>query len=185
LISEPLAELFHALVPSVLAVSDSAMVKPSKCVSTMYSDRRFSQAAPLKEYMYIRFRELAHEKDILGLYFDMGSEDYSYGIRIYKQTSVGMVGIRDGITTEQAAFARALGKAEKLQMTIIGDSFAKDHYPEESGHIKELLNKRNFHIGRTRPIGEAVFDGTLLDEIAGAYAELKELYALLRKALYQ
>ena len=63
--------------------------KPSRCISSPYTDRRFSPTVPLKEYMYLRFK---HGKitDIPGLYFDMGIEYYGYGIRIYKQTSGGM-----------------------------------------------------------------------------------------------
>lgn len=37
--------------------------------------------------MYLRFKQWGKENDICGLYFDMGSEFYSYGFRIYRQTS--------------------------------------------------------------------------------------------------
>ena len=76
LITEPLTLLFHALTPVALSVSKTVITKPSKCVSTMYSDMRFSRTTPLKGYMYIRFREPFGEKDIWGLYFDMGCDYY-------------------------------------------------------------------------------------------------------------
>ncbi|MDD4296883.1 MAG: DUF2461 family protein [Ruminiclostridium sp.] len=79
LITEPLTLLCNALTPTALLVSETLITKPSKCVSTMYNDMRFSRDTPLKGYMYIRFREPSHEKDILGLYFDMGYDYYSYG----------------------------------------------------------------------------------------------------------
>jgi len=184
LITDPLALLFNDLVKVALSVSVSLIVKPSKCVSTMYSDMRFSRATPLKEYMYIRFREPAREKDIIGLYFDMGCEGYSYGIRIYNQTSEGIASIREGVLTKKREFGRELERLKRLGMTIIGDKYAKDHYPEvKEQAVNELLNMRNFHMCWDRTINEAVFGRALLEEISGAYTELGAMFALLKQSL--
>ncbi|EMS69757.1 DUF2461 family protein [Ruminiclostridium cellobioparum] len=185
LISEPLTLLFNGLTQTALSVSDTLITKPSKCVSTMYSDMRFSRATPLKGYMYIRFREPSSEKDILGLYFDMGCDYYGYGIRIYKQTSAGMERIRGKIIENSQSFMRELDKLDRLNMAIIGDKFAKDHYPEINNEaLKNLLNRKSFYIERACPINESVYNGKLQDEIIDAYQKLKGLYLLLRKSLY-
>jgi len=186
LITDPLTLLFYDLTQTALSVSDSLVIKPSKCVSTMYNDMRFSRATPLKEYMYVRFRELEREKDIIGLYFDMGCEGYSYGIRIYNQTSEGMAGIREGALAKRRDFERELEELYRLGMMIVGDKYAKDHYPEiKYKTVKELLNMRNFHICWYRAINEAVFSQALLEEISGAYTKLGALFALLKQSLRQ
>ena len=185
LVTEPLTLLFHGLAPTALSVSDTLVVKPSKCVSTMYSDMRFSKNTPLKGYMYIRFREPFSEKDALGLYFDMGCDYYSCGLRIYKQTGAGMERIRAFAIANQEAFARELAGMQALGMAIKGDKFARDRFPDiENEALKELLNSRNFYIERDRPISDIVFSGELQTEIAAAYTGLKGLYLLLKKALY-
>jgi uncharacterized protein (DUF2461 family) len=184
LISEPLTLLFNSLVPAVLSVSDTLEVKPSKCVSAMYADMRFSRAAPLKEYMYIRFREPHGKANIPGLYFDMGLEHYSYGIRIYKQTAAGMARIREGVLNNRPLFIRELSKLTQTGITVRGNSFAKDRFPDEkNAALKELLNCKNFYIGRDCPVGDNVFNGEIRNEIADAYEKLKGLYLLLRKSL--
>jgi len=186
LISEPLKLLFQALTPGALGVSGTLVTRPSKCVSTMYSDMRFSRDTPLKGYMYIRFREPYGEKDILGLYFDMGCDNYSYGIRIYKQSSAGMERIRAYALEHGELFTQELEHLKKLDMTLFGDEFAKDHYPgNENEALKDLLNRRGFYIGRDCPIDEAVYDGRLPGEINDAYCGVKGLYSLLKKALYE
>ena len=185
LIAEPLTLLFNALTPTALSVSETVITKPSKCVSTMYSDMRFSRATPLKGYMYIRFREPFGEKDILGLYFDMGSDYYGYGIRIYKQTSAGMERIREYAIENSQPFTRELENLTRLNMTLVGDKFAKDRYPEISNSaLNDFLNRKSIYIERACPINEAVFNGKLQDEIAEAYCGVKGLYLLLKKALY-
>jgi len=185
LISEPLALLFRALTPAALSVSETLVAKPSKCVSTMYSDMRFSRDAPLKGYMYIRFREPHCERDILGLYFDMGCDYYSCGLRIYKQSSAGMERIRACALENGPLFTRELENLSRLHMTLFGETFAKDRYPGiQDGALKDLLNKRGFYVGRDCPVGEAVYNGQLIGEITDAYHGLQGLYALLKKALY-
>lgn len=185
-ITEPLTLLFHGLTQAALSVSETLITKPSKCVSTMYSDMRFSRSTPLKEYMYIRFREPYRDNDILGLYFDMGCDYYSYGIRIYKQTSAGMEQIRNGVIKNKQAFTRELNKLSQWEMKIKGDKFVKDRFPDvEDKMIKDLLNRRNFHIGRDCPIRDTVFSGELQSEILLAYSGLKGIYPLLKKSLYE
>ena len=184
LITEPLLQLFYALEPAALSVSDTLVTKPSRCVSTMYTDMRFSKTAPLKEYMYIRFREPNCQQDILGLYFDMGREHYSYGIRIYKQTSAGMERIRRGIIDNQHAFTKALQGLNVLEMTVKGDKYAKDRYADiNNPAIRELLNHRNFYIGRDRPINEGIFNSELAKEISSAFIGLKDMYQSTKKAM--
>ena len=185
LISEPLTLLFYGLTPVALDVSDTLITKPSKCVSSMYNDMRFSKGTPLKEYMYIRFREPNCDSDVLGLYFDMGYQGYSYGIRIYNQTSAGMERIRQGVLGNKKAFARELINISDMGMAIKGNKYVRDRYPDEKPVIlKELLNSRSFHIGRDCPVGDAVFSGELQEEIAEAYCGLKGMYSLLKKSLY-
>jgi len=184
LITGPLTLLFYDLAPIALSVSETLITKPSKCVSSMYSDMRFSRMTPLKEYMYLRFREPSPEHDILGLYFDMGCEGYSYGIRIYNQTSAGMENVRENVLAKSRAFARELERLNRLGMMVAGEKYARDHYPDvKDSAIKELVNRRSFHLCWDRAIDETVFSRRLLDELSGAYDELRVMFLLLKQAL--
>jgi len=187
LITEPLTRLYQGLVPAALTVSDTIITKPSKCVSTMFGDMRFSRATPLKRYMYIRFCEPQNEKDILGMYFDMGCEYYSYGIRIYKQTASGIGRIRSFIMNDDAnrqAYIRELANMTSMGMSIIGEKFVKDHYPDiDNELLNNLLNYKRFYIGQNCPISDIVFNGALQQDISNAFTGLKGLYTLLKLSL--
>jgi len=162
------------------------MTMPSKCVAGMYNDMRYARNTPLKEYMFIRFREPLRERDCLGLFFDMGCERYGCGIRIYGQTSAGMARIRESVRGDGRAYARALENLEQSGINIYGVKYAKDRFPEIADKmLNNFLNYRSFHVGRDCMIGESVYDGRLRDEIAETFLGLKELYLLLRKSLYE
>ena len=185
LITEPLTLLFSDIAPVALSVSPSIETKPSKCISSMYSDMRFAKGTPLKTYMYLRFREMCNEENMLGLYFDLGCEYYSYGLRIYKQTSAGMSIIRGDILKKEEQYARVLTEIAASGASIVGDSFKKDHYPDmENGDLKALLNHKGFYICYNKKTSDAVFSATLADEISTAFYDIKDIYMLLKESLY-
>lgn len=183
LISEPLRLLYDEIHPVATNISGSIETKPSRCISGMYNDMRFSRGTPLKTYMYLRFREMngGTDADMLGLYFDMGLEGYSYGIRVYKQTSAGMAAIRESVLKNQMQFSKALLETKKGGAKIIGQSYKKDHYPNvENPELNEFLNLKGFFICFDKMINENVFSSKLAGEIAEGFIKLKELYTLLK-----
>lgn len=184
LISEPLILLYDKLLETILDLDLSVETKPSLCVSTPYTDRRFSPKVPLKEYMYIRFKQSGKKADIPGLYFDMGIEHYSYGIRIYKQTSGGMDKLRERIQEDPQKFSAAIEELSSAGFAVIGEKYKKEHFPEmPECKAKDILNLRSFYIEKAIPIGESVFSPALAKEISGAYRKLSDFYQLLVESL--
>lgn len=184
LISEPLILLYRLLLETVLDLGLSVETKPSRCVSTPYTDRRFSPNVPLKEYMYIRFKQYGKKTDIPGLYFDMGKEFYGYGIRIYKQTSHGMEKLRERIKGDPQKFSDILEKLSSVGFSVIGEKYKKDHFPEmPECKAKDILNLRGFYLEKAVPVGDTVFSSSLAEELSCAFSELSDFYKLLEENL--
>lgn len=184
LISEPLMLLYDLLLETVLDLGLSVETRPSRCVSSPYTDRRFSPNVPLKEYMYIRFKQYGKKTDIPGLYFDMGIEHYGYGIRIYKQTSRGMNKLRERIKENPQKFSAAIEKISCAGFSVIGEKYKKDHFPEiPECKAKDILNRSGFYLEKAVPVGDAVFSSSLAEELSCAYRQLSDFYQLLEESL--
>ena len=180
LISEPLLQLYDALLDTISDLSLDVETKPSRCVSTPFTDRRFSPNVPLKEYMYIRFKQRGIDTDIPGLYFDMGTEHYGYGIRIYKQTSRGMDKLREQIKGNPQKYSGIIDKLYSAGFAVIGEKYKKDHFPEKPEcKAKEILNRRGFYVEKAVPVGGNVFSSALADELSDAFTQLSEFYMVL------
>ena len=178
-ISEPLGLLFDGLCDTVLSLGLPVVTKPSRCISTPYTDRRFSPGVPLKEYMYIRFKAEDRETDIPGLYFDMGSEYYGCGIRIYKQTAQGMDALRKKIHESFRECSPLLDGLPSEGFKVIGTKFKKDRFPDiPESPAKEILNSREFRIERASPLNERVFTSALSDELSGVFTKLAGVFKL-------
>lgn len=181
-ITEPLSLLHWELCPVVYQISPAFEMRPARCISSPYTDRRFAQGVPFKEYMYLRFRIGGQSKNVLGLYFDMGADYYSYGLRIYKQTAAGMDHLRTCICSHLHACDAALKKIAENGYKVEGDFYKADHYPEiTDGPSKDLLNRRSWHIYKEVPVNKTIYTSALGTEIASGFTDMKELIDILTK----
>lgn len=176
LISKPLGLLYESLLNTILRLDLSLDTKPSRCISTPHTDRRFSPNVPLKEYMYIRFKQYGKITDVPGLFFDMGIEHYGYGIRIYKQTSRGMKKLREKTDGNLALLDEIYAAGFK----VMGESYKKDNYPEmPESSVNKILNCRGFYIEKAVPVGESVFSSALATELSNGFIRLRDVFELL------
>ena len=180
LISEPLRQLYDELIPTVLKINTCFETKPSRCISTPYTDRRFSHDVPLKEYMYIRFKYAGLQENIPGLYFDMGSDHYSYGLRIYRQNIKGMDRIREKISQAPERFTEVLDGLADKGFSVIGESYKKDKAPGlPDCSAKKLYNLKSFYIGKDVEVGGNVFSKILAGEIKEGFIAVSEFLKLI------
>lgn len=178
-ITKPINLLYLDLLDTVNQFEVDFETKPARCISTPYTDRRFSPTVPLKEYMYLRFRQANKKSDMIGLYFDMGSECYGYGLQIYKPTAKGMNLLREKIAAHDELFSQMLDLLTAKNFEIKGEECKKDHYPELADcSAKKLLNMRNFSISITKEISDNVYSENLKTELSNAFLVLKEFIEL-------
>lgn len=179
-ISSPLNELYNDLLPVACEINPAFETEPARCISTPYTDRRFSPNTPLKEYMYLRFKQSGKSKDIVGLYFDMGADMYSYGLRVYKQTSGGFQNIKNNIIDNQNEFLDELNIILNNGYEIIGDKYKKDHYPDINNELlNDFLNRKSFYICKERSLNDDVFTPKLANEISQGFLQLKNFVNLI------
>ena len=179
-ITNPLSDLYEALVPTVLTVSENVELSPARCISSPYTDRRFSRNAPFKEYMYLRFKQKGKKTDIPGFYFDMGAEYYSYGLRVYKQTANGLSQMRDHLSHYEDTVSAVLDAALANGYEIIGEDYKKDRFPDmEQCSAKMLLNKKSFYIGKKIGVNAVIYTKEFADEIAECFRQMSDIFRIL------
>ncbi|MBQ3489905.1 MAG: DUF2461 family protein [Clostridia bacterium] len=179
-ITNPLADLYETLVPTVLAVSENTELSPARCISSPYTDRRFSRSTPFKEYMYLRFKQKGKKTDIPGFYFDMGAEYYSYGLRVYKQTASGLAQMKEHLSHYEETVSAVLDLVLANGYEIIGEDYKKDHFPDmKNSSLKMLLNKKSFYIGKKVGVNASVYTQDLANELAECFRQMSDIFRLL------
>ncbi|MFR5875849.1 MAG: DUF2461 family protein [Eubacterium sp.] len=181
-ITMPINLLYFDLLDIISQFNMDFETKPARCISTPYTDRRFSPNAPLKEYMYLRFRQTNKKTDMLGLYFDMGSETYGYGLKIYKPTSRGMDLIREKISENAKLYSKLIDDLVLKGFEITGEKYKKDHYPDvPKCSAKELINMKCFSICKCELVNERIYSQELKTELSNAFLDLREFVEILAR----
>lgn len=181
-ITTPLNLLYLDLLDVVNKFDFNFETKPAKCISTPYPDRRFSPNVPLKEYMYLRFRQANKKANIIGLYFDMGSEAYGYGLKIYTPTSKDMDLLRKKISENYKLCSKLIDDLILKGFEITGEKYKKDHFPDiPDCSAKKLLNMKCFNVSKTKLVNESVYTQELETELSTAFIDLKEIIELLAR----
>ncbi|MGN0535813.1 MAG: DUF2461 family protein [Eubacterium sp.] len=181
-ITTPINLLYIDLLDVVNKFDIDFETKPARCISTPYTDRRFSPNVPLKEYMYLRFRQANRKTNILGLYFDMGSDAYGYGLKIYKPSSREMDLLREKISDNVNLFSKLIDDLILKGFEITGEKYKKDHFPQiPDCSAKELLNMKCFSFSKCKSVNESVYTQELETELSNAFMDLKEFVKLLAR----
>ncbi len=130
--------------------------------------------------MYIRFKYSDLSDNIPGLYFDMGCDYYSYGLRIYKQNIKGMDKIREKILKAPEHFSSVLDKLSDKGFFVIGDLYKKDKLPNMPDcPAKSLYNRKSFYIGKDVKINENIFSRELAEEIKANFLALTPIIRII------
>ena len=179
LLLEPLKALFSDLQPLVESFGVLETL-PRRCICTPYTDRRFCPTEPLKNYVYLKFRQADRETDRAGLYFDMGCDGYACGLRFYQKTPAGMRARREDVQKRPDAYRRALLAIGDKPYAFHGEAYKRDHCPNCSDPlIKNLLNRKYFSVDFLSPLGESVFSAALAEELAEDFRRLAPLLQLV------
>ena len=180
-VTEPLTRLHGDLAGEVARLAPGLCTRPSRCISTPFADRRFSQV-PFKEYLYLRFRQEGPSRDVPGLFFDMGAQTYACGLRIDTQTAGGLARLRQRAPARLDDLQAALEALDAAGFAVIGERYKRDPCPElPDSRAKDLLCRRGFHIARERPVGPVIHTPALAGWIADSFALAAPLIDLLDK----
>lgn len=181
-ITTPINLLYLDLLDVVNQFDMDFETKPARCISSPYTDRRFSPNVPLKEYMYLRFRQANGKANIIGLYFDMGCDAYGYGLKIYKPNSKDMDLLREKICENVKSYSKLIDDLILKGFEITGEKYKKDHFPHiPDSSAKELLNMKCFSVSKTKSVNDSVYTQELETELSNAFMDLKEFVELLAR----
>lgn len=184
-VKTPLYELYYELSNFIKRLDDDIVCREGRCMSSPYNDARFCQNAPIKEYMYLRFKLLKGEKEnVPGFFFDASEQRVRYGLRIYDLNGAGMEKLRCALLADRRKSAALLEALKRnAQIAVVGDFYKRDHYEKEPPELKEILNRKRVEFICENPVTPLFFERELLQEITVCWESLSDMYGLLKRAL--
>ena len=185
LVTEPFYALVEAMGPHMLEIDPQFVTVPSKAVSRVRRDTRFTKNKDLyRDHIWIVFR---HPKKRLGsslcYYFEIEQESWGYGVGYYDIPSAVREEYRQVILHHDKNYLEARRALEQApDFCLYGDRYKRLPYPDAPEEDQDWLNRKNIGASFSSEDYTALFDGTFYDIMIANLKRIAPFYQFLRIA---
>ncbi|MDR1927781.1 MAG: DUF2461 domain-containing protein [Oscillospiraceae bacterium] len=180
---EPMRQIAQALCGDMAALDDRMVLQPSRMVSRLRRDTRFTNDKALyRSNMWCMFR---HPRDETApspcFWFEVVPEEgnWSCGIFVMNNAPRFMAFLRQRIGEERVAFLHAAEAARALGAHLEIDAFKKERVPEADPQLKPFLNAKSFHFMFSSNDLSVLGDARIIALLRAQYQAYAPLYRLL------
>ncbi|MBQ7118353.1 MAG: DUF2461 domain-containing protein [Clostridia bacterium] len=179
----PMRQLALDLSEELIAVDDKMVLIPTKMVSRIRRDTRYSKNKEMyRSNVWCMFMRNKHEWRFMPcMWFEVFPDSYSYGVGLFHAQPSDLETFREFLLDNQDEFRYAL-----RQMDVVGaypfiDTFKKDKPGAENVEedIRKYYNSRYFLFSYTGTDMRKVFDGSIKEELIYAIRAFTPMYKFL------
>jgi len=181
-VSEPMKALTERLSGFMLSIDPSFETKPSRVISRIYRDTRFSKDKSLfRDCMWLAFKRGGKEwQNHPAFYFEISPHGYRYGMGFYEAGKENMDSVRTAIDHDPKGFEVVSAPVEASGFELAGDDYKRIIKPHPP-HLAKYYQKKSFYFVKNREIDGAVFDKNFADELKNEFERLRGFYLYLSK----
>ena len=174
---------FQALAEETLAAF--AALEPDRDwqlhISRIYRDaRRLFGRGPYKEHLWFSIKEDTALLSGVMFWFEIGAEDFAYGMGFYDATAAQMTRLREAVLLNPGALtelAEALNAQDRFELN--GPLYKRPKV-QAGAPLDDWLNRKYLALSHREEFGPALYDPELPRHLAEAFAWLVPYYEFLK-----
>lgn len=185
LVKEPSWRLIETMMPEMLAFDDQICQTPSRILSRVRRDTRFSRNKDLyRDHMWLMFKRPKQRiGSSLTIYFEITQEGFGYGIGYYDTPRPVMEQVREMILHEDKAFLNAFDAVRSNpKFVLYGEQYKRNRYPDAPESYQPWLNLKNIGLSFESDDFECLFRGEFYDMMISDLKCIQPFYDFLRTA---
>lgn len=179
---EPFVELINELAPAMKEIDDQIITVPSKLISRVRRDTRFSKDKSLyRDNAWLVFlRDKSAMSTSPCFWFEINQKGSSCGCGYYGAETGSMAIMREMIINREPAFLNALKCYESQNEFMIGgEIYKRSRFPGQPENYRLWLDKKNIYFESVRSDFKAAFSKKLPEILAEEFMRLKPVYDFL------
>ncbi len=179
---DPFVELIKELAPVMTEIDGKIITVPSKLISRVRRDTRFSKDKSLyRDNVWLVFlRDKSQMSTSPCFWFEISQKGSSYGIGYYGAETGAMAKMREMIMDRHPAFQSALSCYEAQKEFVIGgEMFKRSRFPDQPENLKLWLDRKNIYFESVQNDFKLAFSKELPDILKKGYKRLKPIYDFL------
>ena len=132
-VQQPFYQLIAELSPAMMKIDPDFELRPSKCLSRINRDTRYStDKSTYRDHHWIAFRPAGVDKFGQPFYwFEFGPNDLTWGVGIWGQEHTAMNAFRLRLVHEGETFLQMVEKLERRKIVASGASMPRLKIPPE------------------------------------------------------
>lgn len=179
LVYNPFVELIKELSPAILGIDSKIITVPSKIISRVRRDTRFTKDKSLyRDNVWIVFlRDKSMMSTSPCYWFEIGQQGSSYGVGYYKADSESIANMRELILNRHPVFLNALNCYESQKEFVLGgEMYKRIRYTDQPENIQSWLNRKNIYFESVQNNFDLAFSKNLPDVLKKDFTKLKPIY---------
>lgn len=178
----PFVELITELAPSITEIDSQLITIPSKLISRVRRDTRFSKDKSLyRDNVWLVF---LRDKSLMStspcFWFEINQSGSSYGVGYYGAETGAMAKMREMIISRHPAFLSALECYESQdEFTIGGEMYKRSKFPDQPENLKLWLDRKNICFECVQNDFKLAFSKELPEILKKGFKKLKPIYDFL------
>lgn len=179
---DPFVELINELSPAMIEIDSSFITIPSKLISRVRRDTRFTRDKSLYRdnawLVFLRDKSLMSTSPCF--WFEISQRGSSYGVGYYGAATGSMAEMREMIIGRDPAFLNALTCYETQNEFVIGgEMFKRSKFPEQTENSRQWLDRKNIYFESVQNDFKLAFSKELPDILKKGFKKLKPIYDFL------
>ncbi len=185
LVIQPFYELIAEMTPSMLEIDPLFVVTPSRMVSRVRRDTRYTKDKTLyRANMWMFFRRQRRERESMPCYyFEVHPEYWRYGCWGAWEKNV-MDSLREMVLREDRLFLEAYDAVSRCKGAALdGEMYKRQKFPDAGQEYQSWLNRKELGVDfRENNNFKPVLDGSFVAPMLETMRQLAPLYKLLAAA---
>jgi uncharacterized protein (TIGR02453 family) len=178
----PFVELITELAPVITEIDNQLLTIPSKLISRVRRDTRFSKDKTLyrDNAWFVFLRDKSQMSSAPCFWFEISQKGSSYGVGYYGAQTCSMVNMREMILSSDPSFLYALECYESQDTFVIGGQmYKRSRFPEQPENLKSWLDRKNIYFECAQNDFNVAFSKELPDILKKGFTNLKPIYEFL------
>ncbi len=178
----PFMELIVELAPTMKEIDGSIITVPSKLISRVRRDTRFTKDKTLyRDNVWIVFlRDKSQMSTSPCFWFGLDQTGSSYGVGYYKAETASMAHMREMIIKRHPAFLKALQSYESQDEFVIGGNmYKRSKHPDQPEHLRSWIDRKNIFFESVQKNFDLAFSKDLPQKLDKSFRSLKPIYDFL------
>ena len=184
---KPLRALVTALAPTMHNIDPEFELRPTKVLSRIYRDIRFSKdKTPYKDHMWISFQKPISRdewQNYPGYFIEIGATGYHLGMGLFMANKKVMDYVKDSIKYDAEEFKRMTQKTVLNNgFEIRGEDYKRPVANDLDPYFQPWIQKKSFWVAKNKPINDEFFTSDLVEQIRTDFVALEWLYNFLKES---